>query len=56
MTIWGPDESGEILSIEIARLGSNAFTVKINGVTKLTMDQVTSVPAIGYYLIEVTVT
>ena len=56
MTIWGPDESGEILSIEIARLGSNAFTVKINGVTKLTIDQVTSAPAIGYYLIEVTVT
>ena len=56
MTIWGPDESGEILSIEIARLGSSAFTVKINGVTKLTMDQVTSAPAIGYYFIEVTVT
>ena len=56
MTIWGPDESGEILSIEIARLGSSAFTVKINGVTKLTIDQVTSAPAIGYYFIEVTVT
>ena len=56
MTIWGPDESGKILSIEIARLGRHPFAVKIEGVTKLTMDQVTSVPAIGYYLIEVTVT
>ena len=56
MTIWGPDASGKILSIEIARLGSSTFTVKIKGVTKLTMDQVTSTPAIGYYLIEVTVT
>jgi len=55
MTIWGPDESGKILSVEIARLGGNPFVVKIKGVTKLTMDQVTSSPAIGYYSLEVTV-
>jgi len=55
MSIWGPDESGKTCSIEISRLAWNPFVVKINGVTKLTMDAVASVPAIGYYCLEVAV-
>ena len=54
MNIWGPDESGRMYGIEIARLAWNPFEVKINGVTKLTIDPVTSLePAIGYYQLEV---
>jgi len=56
MNIWGPDESGKTYGIEISRLAWDPFEVKINGVTKLTIDAVTSVePAIGYYQLEVTV-
>ena len=57
MNIWGPDESGKTYGIEISRLAWNPFEVKIDGVTKLTIDAVTSrEPAIGYYQLEVTVT
>jgi hypothetical protein len=55
MNIWGPDESGKTYGIEISRLAWDPFVVKINGVTKLTIDPVTSTaPAIGYYELEVT--
>ncbi len=55
MNIWGPDESGKTYGIEISRLTWDPFEVKINGVTKLIIDPVTSVePAIGYYQLEVT--
>ena len=55
MTIWGPDESGKMCSIEISRLGSDPFAVKINGVTKLTIEAATKEPEIGYYHLEVQV-
>jgi len=56
MNIWGPDETGKTYSIEIARVAWNSFKIKINGETKLTIDQVTSTaPAIGYYQLEVQV-
>ena len=54
MNIWGPDESGTMYGVEIARLAWSPFEVKIDGVTKLTIDPVTSLePAIGYYQLEV---
>jgi len=54
MNIWGPDETGKTYGIEIARVAWNSFKIKINGETKLTIDQVTSTaPAIGYYQLEV---
>ena len=56
MNIWGPDESGKTYGIEISRLAWNPYEVKIDGATKLTIDAVTSMPAIGYYSLEVTVT
>ena len=55
MCIWGPDENGHLYGIEISRLAWNPFEVKIDGVTKLTVDAVTSMPAVGYYSLEVTV-
>jgi hypothetical protein len=56
MNIWGPDESGKTYGIEISRLAWDPFEVKINGVTKLTIDPVTSTaPAIGYYQLELTI-
>ena len=55
MNIWGPDESGKTYGIEISRLAWDPYEVKIDGVTKLTIDPVTGVPAIGYYSLEVTV-
>ena len=55
MNIWGPDESGKTYGIEISRLAWNPYEVKIDGATKLTIDAVTGVPAIGYYSLEVTV-
>lgn len=54
MCIWGPDETGKLYGIEISRLAWNPFEVKIDGVTKLTIEAVTSTaPAIGYYQLEV---
>ena len=56
MSIWGPDKSGTTYYIEVSRLSGDPFTVKINGVTKLTIDAITNTgPAIGYYQLEVTV-
>ena len=55
MNIWGPDENGKTYGIEISRLAWNPYEVKIDGATKLTIDAVTGVPAIGYYSLEVTV-
>lgn len=56
MNIWGPDESGKTYGIEISRLAWDPFEVKVDGVTKLTINAVTSTePAIGYYQLEVTV-
>ncbi|MGB9672476.1 MAG: hypothetical protein ACPLZY_04955, partial [Candidatus Norongarragalinales archaeon] len=55
MTIWGPDETGKKLFLEFGRTGADPFVVKINGVTKLTIDEATSSPAIGYYCLEVEV-
>ena len=53
MTIWGPDDSGKVFMIEIARLGADPFIVKINGITKLTIDTATKSPEVGYYCLEV---
>ena len=55
MNIWGPDESGKTYGIEISRLAWDPYEVKIDGVTKLTIDAVTGMPATGYYSLEVTV-
>lgn len=56
MNIWGPDDTGKTYGIEISRLAWDPFVVKIDGVTKLTIEEVTGVPAVGYYGLEVTVT
>ena len=56
MCIRGPDDTGKTYGIEISRLAWDPFVVKINGVTKLTIEAVTSTaPAIGYYQLEVSV-
>jgi len=50
MTIWGPDDSGELYYVEAAMLGGGPFELKIDGVSKLTM-----YPAVGCYEFEVPV-
>jgi len=55
MSIQGPDDTGKLYYIEINRLAWDPFTVRINGITKLTIAPVTSgAPAVGYYQLEVT--
>ncbi|MGB9672276.1 MAG: hypothetical protein ACPLZY_03930 [Candidatus Norongarragalinales archaeon] len=55
MVIWGPDETGKTYGVEVARIAWDPFEVKINGVTKLKISEVTSTePAIGYYQLTVT--
>ena len=57
MTIWGPDESGKLYFVEIARLSAEPFEIRIGGKTILTIEEIkelsTSRPEIGYYVIEV---
>jgi hypothetical protein len=56
MAIWGPSGDGKTYTIEIGRISWDPFDVKINGVTKLTIDRVTNAePAIGYYQLQVIV-
>lgn len=57
MTIWGPDDTGETYYVEAAMLGGGPFEIKIDGVTKLTMQQVEFAPGVwtGCYEFEVPV-
>jgi len=56
MCIWGPDDTGKVYGVEVARLSWDPFAVEVNGVVKLTIEAVTSTaPAVGYYQFEVTV-
>ena len=54
MTIWGPSDNDKY-SVEVARLGGNPFTVKVNGVLKATIPKATTVPFEGYYQFELEV-
>lgn len=53
MTLWGPGEDQNTISIEIGRLGANPFEVKVAGETELTIAEATAMPSTGYYHITV---
>lgn len=53
MDIIGPDDDQQWLSVEVARMGWNPFEVKVNGVTQLLIEQISGVPAVGYYQFEI---
>ena len=55
MTIWGPDESGNLYAIELGRVGSGAFIIKFSGETRIQVSEVDlSEPKNeGYYYFEV---
>ena len=54
MTVWGPGNDGKTYLVEFGKVAGDPFKIVFNGVTKLTIEAVTSTaPAIGYYQLEV---
>lgn len=55
MTIWGPDDSGNMLQIEVARLGANPFKVIVNDKTMLEIAATNQPPYEGYWVFDMKV-